>query len=461
MTLPGGDEQVASLVVWMNGERVGEWGTARRGGIPFFRYERAWVGSKRARALSLSLPLTADLEVRGPQVENYFDNLLPDNPAIRSRIRSRFATASADTFDLLTAIGRDCVGAVQLLPPDQEPVGWDRIDSTALTVGDVEKLLREVTSPALLADESRDEFRISLAGAQEKTALLGMGGRWFRPQGATPTTHILKLPLGIIGGFRGDFSDSVENEWLCARFLDELNLPVAQSGIATFGEQRVLVVNRFDRQWQGTDAAALRKKGFKPDRGVWIARIPQEDLCQATGRPPTQKYEADGGPSISEALTLLANSESPLDDPSNFVLAQLAFWLLAATDGHGKNFSIHNRAGGAYGMTPLYDVLSAWPIIGHGKNQLPLEKAKLAMALRGKRAHYRLNEIGARHWQELAQRAGVPGLWQRMQALAESAVQAIDRVEAKLVAGFPERVYSSIRAGIRSQARRFAQTLPG
>jgi serine/threonine-protein kinase HipA len=300
-----------------------------------------------------------------------------------------------------------------------------------------------------------------LAGAQEKTALLGMAGRWFRPQSATPTTHILKLPLGIIGGFRGDFSDSVENEWLCARFLHELNLPVAQSSIATFGEQRVLVVNRFDRQWQGTDAAAVRKKGFKPDKGVWIARIPQEDLCQATGRPPTQKYEADGGPSISEALTLLANSESPLDDPSNFVLAQLAFWLLAATDGHGKNFSIRNRAGGAYGMTPLYDVLSAWPVIGHGRNQLPLEKAKLAMALRGKRAHYRLNEISARHWQELAQRAGVPGLWERMQALAESAVQAIDRVEAKLIAGFPGRVYSSIRAGIRSQARRFAQTLPG
>ena len=461
MTPPDGDERMASLVVWMNGERVGEWGTARRGGSPFFRYERAWAGSKRARALSLSLPLTADLEVRGPQVENYFDNLLPDNPAIRSRIRSRFATASADTFDLLTAVGRDCVGAVQLLAPDQEPVGWDRIDSSALTAGDVEKLLREVTSPGPLADESRDELRISLAGAQEKTALLGMGGRWFRPQGATPTTHILKLPLGIIGGFRGDFSDSVENEWLCARFLHELNLPVAQSGIATFGEQRVLVVNRFDRQWQGTDAAAVRKKGFKPARGVWIARIPQEDLCQATGRPPTQKYEADGGPSISEALTLLANSESPLDDPSNLVLAQLAFWLLAATDGHGKNFSIHNRAGGAYRMTPLYDVLSAWPIIGHGKNQLPLEKAKLAMAVRGKRAHYRLNEISARHWQELAQRAGVPGLWQRMQALAESAVQAIDRVEAQLVAGFPERVYSSIRAGIRSQARRFAQTLPG
>src|SRR6185503_3346582 len=98
-----------SLTVWMNGECVGEWGTAR-GGTPFFRYEREWAQSPHARPLSLSLPLTANLE-------------------IRSRIRTRFRTASTDAFDLLTAIGRDCVGAVQLLPPNEEPTGWNRIDA--------------------------------------------------------------------------------------------------------------------------------------------------------------------------------------------------------------------------------------------------------------------------------------------------------------------------------------------
>src|SRR2546430_12602894 len=102
-----------------------------------------------------------------------------------------------------------------------------------------------------------------------------------------------------------------------------------------------------------------------------------------------------------------ANSEHPARDQASFVLAQLAFWLLAATDGHGKNFSLRQQAGGAYGLTPLYDVLSAWPIIGHGKNQLAIEKAKLAMSQRARRAHYRLNEITARHWQELAGRTAV------------------------------------------------------
>jgi serine/threonine-protein kinase HipA len=449
---------MASLIVWMNGERVGEWGTLR-GGSPFFRYEQSWADSPRARALSLSLPLTVDLEVRGTQVEYYFDNLLPDSADIRRRIRTRFKTPSSDAFDLLTAIGRDCVGAVQLLPPDEEPIGWDHIDAVPLTEDDVEKTLREVTAATPLGHDEQDDLRISLAGAQEKTALLSMAGAWFRPRRATPTTHILKLPLGIIGGFRGDFSDSIENEWFCAQFLRQMDLAVADSKIATFGEQRALAVTRFDRRWIGTDEAAVRRRRFTPKKGIWIARLPQEDFCQATGRPQTEKYEADGGPSIAEGLSLLANSENARTDQTNFVLAQLAFWLLAATDGHGKNFSLYHRPGSTYGMTPLYDVLSAWPIIGHGKNQLPIEKAKLAMALRGKRAHYRLNEITTRHWQALAEQTGIRGLWEHMQSFVEAAGSALDRVEKLLPRAFPERVFTTIRAGVRHQAQRFAQMI--
>lgn len=449
---------MASLIVWMNGERVGEWG-ALRGGTPYFRYAESWADSPRARALSLSLPLTADLELRGEQVEYYFDNLLPDNPEIRRRIRTRFQTRSSDAFDLLTAIGRDCVGAVQLLPPDEEPNGWNRIDAVPLTERDVGSLLRSVTASTPLGRGEDDEFRISLAGAQEKTALFRMGGKWFRPLHATPTTHILKLPLGIIGGFRGDFSDSVENEWLCTQFLRELGFPVADSRIADFGDQRVLVVARFDRRWMGVDEIAVQRKRFKAADGIWIARLPQEDFCQATGRPSTRKYEAAGGPSIAEGLTLLATSENAARDRTNFVLVQLVFWLLAATDGHGKNFSIHHRAGGAYAMTPFYDILSAWPIIGHGRNQLAIEKAKLAMALRGKSAHYRINEIQARHWQALAQSTGIRGLWEDMRTLIASADAALGRVEKTLPATFPERVFTTIRNGIRGQVRRFEETI--
>ena len=445
---------MAALNVWMNGELVGEWATLR-GGTPVFKYARSWVASARARALSLSLPMTADLELRGAPVDNFFDNLLPDNAAIRRRIRERFRTDSSSTFDLLTAIGRDCVGAVQLLPPGETPEGWKRVDAEMLTEEGVEDTLRAVTRSTPIGRDEEPEFRISLAGAQEKTALLGMAGKWFRPLNATPTTHILKLPLGVIGGFRGDFSDSVENEWLCGRILRALDLPVADSAMATFGEQRVLVVTRFDRRWIGVADGAEQRKRFTPKAGTWIARLPQEDFCQATGRPANAKYEADGGPSMSECLGILATSVDPVRDRTTFVLAQLSFWLLAATDGHAKNFSLRHEAGGAFAMTPLYDVLSAWPIIGHGKKQLPIEKARLAMSVRGKSAHYRLNEIQPRHWRTLAENTGLPEIRNAMQALVENIGPVIDAVEAELPTGFPERVFKTIRDGVRRQVRRF------
>ena len=160
------------------------------------------------------------------------------------------------------------MGAVQLLPPDQTPDGWNRVAVAAThRCGDVEATLREVTVATPLGAEEQNEFRISLAGAQEKTALLRMAGRWFRPSGATPTTHILKLPLGVVGNFQGDFSDSVENEWLCGQLLRELGLPVAESQIARFGEQRALIVTRFDRRWNGVTSEEARRRSFKPTAG--------------------------------------------------------------------------------------------------------------------------------------------------------------------------------------------------
>ena len=76
----------------MNGEKVGEWAVLpRRGSI--FRYEPSWADSLRSRPLSLSLPITANLEVRGPEVDYYFDNLLPDSLEIRRHMRDRFSVA--------------------------------------------------------------------------------------------------------------------------------------------------------------------------------------------------------------------------------------------------------------------------------------------------------------------------------------------------------------------------------
>jgi len=222
----------------------------------------------------------------------------------------------------------------------------------------------------------------------------------------------------------------------------------------------VLSVKRFDRRWIGAAAADVLRPQFAPTAGQWIARLPQEDFCQATGRPPTEKYEADGGPTSEENLQILEGSESRDADRAHFMLAQLAFWLLAAPDGHAKNFSIFHRVGGAFDMTPLYDVLSAWPVIGAGVHQLPIQDAKLAMAIRSKSRHYRLREIHPRRWHELALRIGIPGLWGRMRNLVESADARVAVVRARLPSRFPERVIDAIAAGVKQQAQAFTATAP-
>ena len=438
----------------MNGKRVGTWTTGKSAASEF-EYDKAWIASKYFRALSLSIPVTADLTVRGTNVTYYFDNLLPDNPEIRKRLGARFKV-QADTFELLQAIGRECVGAVQLLPMGAAPEGWDRIRTTALTEAQVAAHLRSIVAPArgFGAEEEPDEFRISIAGAQEKSAFLRMGGKWFRPEGATPTTHIVKLPMGVIAGGL-DFKLSVENEWLCAQFLDTMGFRVANTSMERFEDQTVLVVERFDRQWVDVDAAAVNRRRFTPAKGVYLIRLPQEDFCQAFGLPLEKKYEKDGGPSIAQGVRLLSGGEQSADDRSHFVLTQLVFWLLAAPDGHAKNFSIQHGVGGRYRLTPLYDVLSAWPLIGKGAKLKQYEKVSLAMALRGKSAHYRLNSIQTRHWFELALAVGIQGLWARMIDCVERAPSGMASLESKLPKDFPEKLYVGIAKGIDRHVKDF------
>ena len=205
-----------TLALWANGTYVGRWTVSARGDMEL-HYDAAWRTSAVGRPLSLSLPFGLGNELlKGAAVEHYFDNLLPDSPTIRKRVAERFRTGSVETFDLLSAIGRDCVGALQFLPEGSTPEGHDRVEGVEVDEADIERHLLDVVTPDRFgaARDPDDDFRISLAGAQEKDAFLRWNGRWMKPRGATPTTHIFKLPLGLVGGRQADFSTSVDNEWL-------------------------------------------------------------------------------------------------------------------------------------------------------------------------------------------------------------------------------------------------------
>ena len=159
---------VQALSVWMNGERVGSW--FNRNGVHELVYDEQWAASPRGRPLSLSLPIVpGNVPHRGDVVRTFFENLLPDRPDVRNRIRDRFRAASSKAFDLLGEIGRDCVGAVQLLHPDEEPPIVQTIEGIPLSDDAVARHL-EAASGLRLPGFDFEDFRISLAGAQEKTA---------------------------------------------------------------------------------------------------------------------------------------------------------------------------------------------------------------------------------------------------------------------------------------------------
>ncbi|HEX8375737.1 MAG TPA: HipA domain-containing protein, partial [Geminicoccaceae bacterium] len=230
----------------------------------------------------------------------------------------------------------------------------------------------------------------------------------------------------------------------CAEIVRQLGLPVAAAEMATFGDERALVVERFDRAWIADGA-----------KRPALLRLPQEDFCQATGTPPTKRYESDGGPGMAKCLDILAASEHPVAARTGFALAQLAFWLLAAPDGHAKNFSLFVNRRGTFTPTPLYDILSAWPVIGKRARQLPYQDARMAMAVRSRNAHVRFGEIETRHWRQLALVTAGEGAWAAMRKLVEAVEPALDRAEQGLPAAFPPQVWDTISEGMRRHAQRF------
>lgn len=380
---------------------------------------------------------------RGVQVYNFFDNLLPDNEAIRARIQARFRLASKQPFDLLASIGRDCIGAIQLYPENSVILPINQITAEPLEEAEIASLLMGYKlAPQGMAVET-DDFRISLAGAQEKTALLWYREQWHRPQGSTPTSHIIKLPIGHLAQNNIDLSESSENEWLCLQIAKAFGFPVANAELARFGEQNTLVVERFDRRWSKD--------------GSWLMRLPQEDFCQALGIAPALKYESDGGPGIADGMKLLLGSQQANQDRETFFRSQILFWLLAAIDGHAKNFSLFIETGSAYRMTPLYDIISAYPLMAAGS--IPAKRARMAMAVTGKNRHFHWATIQPRHFESTAQKAGYSQdkAAELMADFKAGADAVLTKVSGSLPANFPAHISDPIFDGIRRQTNK----LPG
>jgi len=347
-----------SLVVLLDGSVAGTL-TRLPGGRLRFDYDDVFRARSDATPLSVSMP--KQVRTHGDRtVTPWLWGLLPDRDAVLARWARQFHASASSPFSLLaTPVGQDCAGAVQFASPDDaERLVQHRGDVTWLSEHEVGERLRELKadSTAWLGKSFTGQF--SLAGTQAKTALLLQDGRWGVPSGATPTSHILKPAVAGL-------DDHDLNEHLCLDAARRAGLITARTRVRRFGDESAIVVDRYDRVQVG-------------DR---LARVHQEDLCQALGFPPSQKYQNEGGPTPTRVVELVrtAMPARAADDAVwRFVDALAWNWLIAGTDAHAKNYSLL-LSGDDVRLAPLYDTASALPYGIHEK------KLRLAMKLGG---HY-------------------------------------------------------------------------
>jgi len=383
------------LDVWLFADHVGRLCLVE--GRLNFSYAPAWLAQPNAIALSSSLPLQAE-PFDDQRSRPFFAGLLPEGQ-MRRLIAQQFQISGHNDFALLDHIGGECAGAVTFAPPGQAlPLRAEADDVQWLTDDDVVALLDELPSRPMLAGQ--DGLRLSLAGVQDKLPVVFDEQRIGLPRRRTPSSHILKPAIHAV-------EDSTLNEGFCMALAGAMQLKPARSKIHVVLNRPFLLVERYDRL---VDASGSR------------LRLHQEDFCQALGVVPEMKYQNECGPDLARCFELVRRVTRPSAPHVLRLFDGVIFnALIGNHDAHAKNFSLLYR-GPQPELAPLYDLLctAAYPQLSD----------KMAMKI-GSR--YRFSQLLPRHWQQLAQSAGLswPQVRLRLQRVSERLPRVAERLQAQ------------------------------
>ena len=341
----------AALHVWLRGQHLGELTRLRTGRLRLrFAPDYLDTYGVGARPLSLSLPLT-DKRVQGAHLERFFDNLLPEG-SVRGALEREHHLPPGDTFGLLSRIGRECAGAIQLTPEDVAPGAGQLI---ALSDDEVNQIVAQLPT---LDPPAGQVVSASLGGVQAKVLLTRTSTGWAWPADGALSTHIIKPePTTDIV-----VPDLIRWEEWALRLARTAGLPAANAELVDFDGRLALVVERFDR------------------RGG--ERTHQEDFTQALGIAARDKYEITRTEHRLATIARAGGDEAI--DPAAFLrdlLAQVTFNLIIGNgDAHSKNYSLAISDTATYAMAPLYDVAPVYLLnkilqtFGHhldGQGRLP------------------------------------------------------------------------------------------
>ncbi|HEY9684096.1 MAG TPA: type II toxin-antitoxin system HipA family toxin [Oculatellaceae cyanobacterium] len=351
------------LQVYLRDHRVG-WLKRTQFGITF-----AYDVDAEPEQISFCLPVQRN-EFSNMATEAYFGGLLPENPLARQAIARQVNANANDTFSLLRAIGRECAGAVSVVPVGEIPPSETFIQPEVfLDESELERAILDLPRSPFFMDRGA---RLSLAGFQGKACVVVDKGRIGLPEPSSFSTHILKPD---IRDEAGSYRNLVQNEFLCLRLAQLLKIPAAKATMGRAKTQTYLLVERYDRSLQG---------GF-------LRRLHQEDFCQALGFMSASKYEIDGGPGYKRCFDLIDDFTLPAKDEITFLKYLIFNYLTGNADAHGKNYSVVHSTG-THKLAPLYDTVatSAFADLSN----------KMAMSIGGE---YSFLDVKRSNWEKLSE----------------------------------------------------------
>ncbi|EHK0840285.1 MULTISPECIES: HipA domain-containing protein [Vibrio harveyi group] len=401
-----------------------------------FLYSDEWLAYDSAFPISLSLPLVKG-ECSSLNALNFIHNLLPDLKEERLSLAHSVGVQSNDAFTLLSKISHDCTGGISFTGSMQAPnIGWEYREISASE-------LNELVTQRKSFLPFFGDYRPCISGTQRKTTLTRLNGKWYVPQEKSLSSHIIKYPMDVIAQSNSvlDMSGSVENEFICTQIAKELGFKVPDMEIITAESgAKALAVKRFDRCFGD---------------GV-VTRRHQEDFCQIFGVPEHLKYQSENNLGVSKIVDVLSLSAQSKANNHNFFKFMILQYLLGATDGHLKNFSVHIAPGGHYQLAPFYDLLSAYPAVS--ATGLNKRKLKLAMGLQASRGYkYNISKICLRHIEQTASQFGISNA--NCHEIVSTFLAQFSRALSSIDKRFPEKEFTLVKDSIFQHATEIVEKL--
>lgn len=353
------------LSVWLYDEHVGHLSQTDNGSLTFQYTSNAQM------PLSLSMPIQKE-PYEGKAAEAFFGGLLPESAQARQWIGKQAHTSPNNTLGLLRVLGEDCAGAVVISERSEEQ-SQNHLQKKSglayrlLSETELAQYIRELPKRPLFY--GIDGLRLSLAGAQDKAAVCWVENQVALPQWHQPTTHLIKPPIATIPG-------SVTNEAFCLTLAKRVGIDTPFCEIRYAEDILYLWIERYDRIISKTMSR----------------RLHQEDGCQALGVLSSQKYQAEGGPTLADMFKLMYQTHQPAKARQALLDRVLFNVLIGNHDAHGKNFAVLYHQEGRIELAPFYDVLCT--------AIYPELSSKMAMKLGGK---YGFDDVYERHWQRFAE----------------------------------------------------------